>query len=191
MGRARRQELLFATGGYVRGNLAISVVAGIASYIVLKVLGVPYAETLAVVVAVLDVIPLVGATIGAVVVSIVGFALGGFVDGSSWWCSSSSTSSSRTTCCRTSCTARPCRWTRWSCSSRRSSGRRWPGSSGVLLGDPAHLRRLGARRRPPRAAPRARRAARPPQAARHRPAARGRPGASLDSKPDEEPAAEE
>jgi predicted PurR-regulated permease PerM len=74
-------NFLRATGGYVRGNLAISVVAGIASYIVLKILGVPYAETLAVVVAVLDVIPLVGATIGAVVVTIVGFALGGFVDG--------------------------------------------------------------------------------------------------------------
>ena len=75
------ENFLRATGGYVRGNLAISVVAGIASYIVLKILGVPYAETLAVVVAVLDVIPLVGATIGAVIVSIVGFALGGFVDG--------------------------------------------------------------------------------------------------------------
>jgi predicted PurR-regulated permease PerM len=75
------QNFLRATGGYVRGNLAISVVAGIVSYIVLKILGVPYAETLAVVVAVLDVIPLVGATIGAVIVCIVGFALGGFVDG--------------------------------------------------------------------------------------------------------------
>lgn len=75
------QNFLRATGGYVRGNLAISVVAGIASYIVLKILGVPYAETLAVLVAVLDVVPLVGATIGAVIVCIVGFALGGFVDG--------------------------------------------------------------------------------------------------------------
>ena len=75
------ENFLRATGGYVRGNLAISVVAGIASYIVLKIMGVPYAETLAVVVAVLDVIPLVGATIGAVIVCLVGFALGGFVDG--------------------------------------------------------------------------------------------------------------
>ena len=75
------ENFLRATGGYVRGNLAISVVAGIASYIVLKIMGVPYAETLAVVVAVLDVIPLVGATIGAVIVCIVGFALGGVVDG--------------------------------------------------------------------------------------------------------------
>ena len=75
------QNFLRAVGGYVRGNLTISFVAGIGSYIVMKILGVPYAETLAVMVAVLDVIPLVGATIGAVIVSIVGFATGGVVDG--------------------------------------------------------------------------------------------------------------
>jgi predicted PurR-regulated permease PerM len=75
------QNFLRAVGGYVRGNLTISAVAGIGSYIVMKILGVPYAETLAVMVAVLDIIPLVGATIGAVIVSIVGFAAGGTVDG--------------------------------------------------------------------------------------------------------------
>ena len=75
------ENFLRSTGGYVRGNLAISLVAGIASYIVLKIMGVPYAETLAVLVAVLDIIPLVGATIGAVIVCIVGFASGGVVDG--------------------------------------------------------------------------------------------------------------
>ena len=74
-------NVLRATGGYVRGNLAISLVAGVASYIVLKIVGVPYAETLAVLVAVLDIIPLVGATIGAIIVCIVGFATGGAVDG--------------------------------------------------------------------------------------------------------------
>jgi len=75
------QNFLRATGGYVRGNLAISLVAGVASYIVLKILGVPYAETLAVLVAILDIVPLVGATIGAVVVCIVGFAAGGHWSG--------------------------------------------------------------------------------------------------------------
>lgn len=75
------QNFLRATGGYVRGNLAISAVAGIASYIVLKIVGVPYAETLAVLVAILDIVPLIGATIGAVLVCIVGFAAGGTVDG--------------------------------------------------------------------------------------------------------------
>lgn len=75
------QNFLRSTGGYVRGNLAISLVAGLASYAVLKILGVPYAETLAVLVAILDIIPLVGATIGAVIVTIVGFAASGTVDG--------------------------------------------------------------------------------------------------------------
>jgi predicted PurR-regulated permease PerM len=75
------QNFLRSTGGYVRGNLAISLVAGITSYIILKILGVPYAETLAVLVALLDIIPLVGATIGAVIVCIVGFATGGLIDG--------------------------------------------------------------------------------------------------------------
>jgi len=75
------ENFLRATGGYVRGNLAISLVAGVSSYIVLKILGVPYAETLAVLVAILDIVPLVGATIGAVIVCIVGFATGTTVDG--------------------------------------------------------------------------------------------------------------
>jgi predicted PurR-regulated permease PerM len=75
------ENFLRATGGYVRGNLAISLVAGLSSYVVLKILGVPYAETLAVLVAILDIIPLVGATIGAVIVTIVGFATGTTVDG--------------------------------------------------------------------------------------------------------------
>ena len=46
-----------------------------------ELLGVPYAETLAVLVAILDIVPLVGATIGAVIVTIVGFATGTTVDG--------------------------------------------------------------------------------------------------------------
>ncbi len=75
------QNFLRAVGGYVRGNLTISLVAGVCSYIVMKILGVPYAETLAVMVAILDIIPLVGATIGAIIASIIGFATGGIIDG--------------------------------------------------------------------------------------------------------------
>ena len=73
-------NFLRSTGGYVRGNVAISVVAGTASYIALKILGIPYAETLAVFVAVFDIIPLVGATIAAVVVCIFALAAGGLTD---------------------------------------------------------------------------------------------------------------
>ncbi len=75
------QNFLRAVGGYVRGNLAISLVAGVSTYIVLRILGVPYAETLAVAVAILDVIPLVGAIIGAIIVTLVGFAAAGTTEG--------------------------------------------------------------------------------------------------------------
>ena len=75
------QNFRRSVGGYVRGNLAISLVAGICSYILLKILGVPYAETLAVTVAILDIIPLVGATLGAIIVTLVGFAAGGTTTG--------------------------------------------------------------------------------------------------------------
>ena len=73
-------NFLRSTGGYVRGNVAISVVAGTGAYVVLRILDIPYAETLAVFVAVFDIIPMVGATIAAVVVCIIGLATGGLVD---------------------------------------------------------------------------------------------------------------
>jgi predicted PurR-regulated permease PerM len=60
-----------AVGGYVGGALAQAVIAGVTTYIVLLILGVPFAAPLAVVVALFDLIPLIGATIGAAVVGIV------------------------------------------------------------------------------------------------------------------------
>lgn len=55
-----------AITGYMFGNLVISVIAGLASYIALWVAGVPFREVLALWVAFADLIPLVGATLGAV-----------------------------------------------------------------------------------------------------------------------------
>jgi predicted PurR-regulated permease PerM len=52
--------------GYVTGNLLISVIAGIVADVTLMAVGVPFALPLAVVVAILDLIPLVGATIATV-----------------------------------------------------------------------------------------------------------------------------
>jgi predicted PurR-regulated permease PerM len=52
--------------GYVTGNLLISVIAGIVAYVTLVAVGVPYALPLAVLVAILDLVPLVGATIATV-----------------------------------------------------------------------------------------------------------------------------
>jgi predicted PurR-regulated permease PerM len=60
-------------GGYVTGNLLISVIAGVTATIVLLVLGVPYAVALGLVVAIFDLIPLAGATIAAIIVCTVGF----------------------------------------------------------------------------------------------------------------------
>jgi predicted PurR-regulated permease PerM len=53
-------------GGYVSGNLFISVITGVSAYIAMKILGVPFAAALAVWVGVADLIPEVGATLGAI-----------------------------------------------------------------------------------------------------------------------------
>jgi predicted PurR-regulated permease PerM len=60
-----------AIGNYVAGALLQATVAGLTSWIMLLILGVPYALPLAVIVFVLDLVPLVGATLGAIVVGIV------------------------------------------------------------------------------------------------------------------------
>ncbi len=59
--------------GYMAGNLVISVVCGTLTYAVLALSGVPYAGVIAVFVAIVDLIPLVGATIGAVIACGVAF----------------------------------------------------------------------------------------------------------------------
>ena len=59
-----------AVGSYVAGALAQATLAGILSYIVLVILGVPFAAPLAVIIFFLDLIPLIGATIGAVIVGV-------------------------------------------------------------------------------------------------------------------------
>jgi predicted PurR-regulated permease PerM len=60
-------------GGYVTGNLLISIIAGAASTIVLLVMGVPFAVALGLLVAILDLVPLAGATLAAIIVSTVAF----------------------------------------------------------------------------------------------------------------------
>jgi predicted PurR-regulated permease PerM len=60
-----------AVGGYVAGALAVAVIAGFLAYIVLTILGVPFRAPLALIVGLFALIPLVGATIAAVLVGIV------------------------------------------------------------------------------------------------------------------------
>ena len=54
-------------GGYMIGNIIISLIAGVASFIAFSLLGVPFAVPLAFIVALCDLIPMIGATLGAII----------------------------------------------------------------------------------------------------------------------------
>ena len=58
-------------GNYVAGALLQATIAGVLAWIMLSILGVPYALPLSVVVFLLDLVPLVGATLGAIIVGVV------------------------------------------------------------------------------------------------------------------------
>jgi predicted PurR-regulated permease PerM len=71
--RLRRSldNIASAVSGYVAGALAIAFIAGTATFIVLTILGVPFAGPLAVMAGFASLIPLVGATIAAVLIGVV------------------------------------------------------------------------------------------------------------------------
>jgi predicted PurR-regulated permease PerM len=60
-----------AVGGYVAGAMTVGAIAGLATYVVLTILGVPFSAPLAVLAALASLIPLVGATIAAVIIGVV------------------------------------------------------------------------------------------------------------------------
>jgi predicted PurR-regulated permease PerM len=60
-----------AVGNYVGGALLQALIAGVTAWFVLMLLGVPFAGALGLVIALFDLIPLVGATIGAILVGII------------------------------------------------------------------------------------------------------------------------
>ena len=74
-------EIYRTVGGYVTGNILISVIAGVAAMVALFAVGSSYSVALAVVVAILDLVPLAGATMAAVIVSTVVFVELGWVKG--------------------------------------------------------------------------------------------------------------
>ncbi len=53
--------------GYISGNLLISIICGVLTYATLKIMGVPFAGLIALFVAIADLLPLIGATLGAIV----------------------------------------------------------------------------------------------------------------------------
>jgi predicted PurR-regulated permease PerM len=66
-------DIYRTVGGYVTGNLLISLIAGGLTTVVLIAMGVPYAVALGLIVAILDLIPLAGATMAAILIGIVSF----------------------------------------------------------------------------------------------------------------------
>ncbi|MEW2521534.1 AI-2E family transporter [Actinacidiphila alni] len=65
------EEILSRVGRYMLGNIVTSAIAGLATFIWCEVVGVPYAAALGFFVALMDMIPVIGSTIGGVVVSLV------------------------------------------------------------------------------------------------------------------------
>ncbi|MCW2678257.1 MAG: putative permease [Modestobacter sp.] len=75
--RARElgDEISARVGGYVLGNLLTSAIAGLGTFLFLEIVHVPYAAALGVLVAVLDLIPVVGSTIGGILVTLVALSV--------------------------------------------------------------------------------------------------------------------
>ncbi len=70
--RALGDEIIRRIGGYVAGQVAVATINGVCTFVLLTILGVPYSIVLAIAVGILGIIPLVGATLGAVIVVLVG-----------------------------------------------------------------------------------------------------------------------
>ncbi len=66
-------EILTRIGGFVSGAMTVAFIAALTSYVFLRIVDMPFALALAVFVGLLDLIPLVGATIAAIGVTTLGF----------------------------------------------------------------------------------------------------------------------
>lgn len=64
-------EIMSRIGGYVLGDLFTSFIAGFGTWAWCLVLGIPYALLLGLLVALLDLIPVVGSTIGGIIVALI------------------------------------------------------------------------------------------------------------------------
>lgn len=68
---ALSDEILSRVGGFVLGNVLTSIVAGFGTWVWLTIFGVPYPLLLSLMVAIFDLIPMVGSTIAGIIVSLV------------------------------------------------------------------------------------------------------------------------
>jgi predicted PurR-regulated permease PerM len=64
-------EIFTKVGGFVLGNMFTSVIAGLGTYLWMLAFGIPYPILLGLFVAILDLIPVIGSTVGGAVVSLV------------------------------------------------------------------------------------------------------------------------
>ena len=69
--RSLARDISDAISGYVFGNFVISILAGLVTYVTLTLLDIPFALPLAMLFAFFDLIPLIGATLGGILVGIV------------------------------------------------------------------------------------------------------------------------
>lgn len=67
------EEIMRRVGSYALGQVAIATLNAVLSYVMMTIVGIPYAAVLAVTVGLLGLIPMIGATLGAVLVCIVAF----------------------------------------------------------------------------------------------------------------------
>jgi predicted PurR-regulated permease PerM len=64
-------EILDKVGGYVLGNVITSVIAGLGTFVWMLIFGIPYPVLLGLLIAILDLIPVIGSTIGGAIVTLV------------------------------------------------------------------------------------------------------------------------
>ena len=65
------EEIMRRVGSYAIGQIAVATINACCSYVMMKIVGIPYAAVLAVLVGILGLIPMIGATLGAILVGIV------------------------------------------------------------------------------------------------------------------------
>jgi predicted PurR-regulated permease PerM len=74
--RALAEEIMRRVGAYALGQTAVATINAVCSWIMMQILGIPYSAMLAVLVGLLGLIPMVGATLGAVIVALVALTAG-------------------------------------------------------------------------------------------------------------------
>ena len=65
------EEIMRRVGGYALGQSAVATINAVCSWIMMQIMGIPYPAVLAVLVGLLGLIPMIGATLGAIIVGLV------------------------------------------------------------------------------------------------------------------------